>query len=174
MLDHEDVLFRPGDDRVASLFLWHFCEEVEHRSSALVVFDAVVDDRWYRTRATRRTFRHVMSVYRNILRGFEEHVPEPDRRAEYRNVSPDGMRREEVVNRLPIPAGWRQRLGILPPSPFAPAGNPEMVVLLYRLLRSQVPHHQPVHEPLPAFADTWFRAYDSGADVSRFYSATAG
>jgi len=26
LLDHEDELFRPGDDRVASLFLWHFVE----------------------------------------------------------------------------------------------------------------------------------------------------
>ena len=39
MLDNDDILFRPGDDRVASLFLWHFVEEVEHRSSALVIYD---------------------------------------------------------------------------------------------------------------------------------------
>lgn len=32
MLDHDDTLFAPGDDRVASLFLWHFVEEVEHRA----------------------------------------------------------------------------------------------------------------------------------------------
>ncbi|MGB2920958.1 MAG: metal-dependent hydrolase, partial [Mycobacterium sp.] len=43
MLDHDDTLFAPGDDRVASLFLWHFVEEVEHRSSALTIYDAVVD-----------------------------------------------------------------------------------------------------------------------------------
>ena len=36
MLDNEETLFRPGDERVASLFIWHFVEEVEHRSSALV------------------------------------------------------------------------------------------------------------------------------------------
>ncbi|GIE36198.1 hypothetical protein Ait01nite_092430 [Actinoplanes italicus] len=174
MLDHEDVLFRPGDERVASLFLWHFCEEVEHRSSALVVFDAVVNDRWYRTRVTRATFAHVMTVYRNILRGFDRHVPESDRRAEYRNVSPGGVRREEAVNRLPMPSSWRRRLGIAPPSPFAPAGNAEMLVLVYRLLKSQVPHHRPQHEPLPAFAAGWFAAYDRGLDLSRYYSATAG
>ena len=39
MLDNEATLFRPGDERVASLFLWHFVEEVEHRSSALVIYD---------------------------------------------------------------------------------------------------------------------------------------
>jgi len=30
MLDNEKILFRPGDDRVASLFLWHFVEEVDY------------------------------------------------------------------------------------------------------------------------------------------------
>src|SRR5436190_18849703 len=44
MLDHERELFRPGDDRVASLFLWHFVEEVEHRSSAMIIYRAVVGD----------------------------------------------------------------------------------------------------------------------------------
>ena len=41
MLDNEKTLFRPGDDRVASLFLWHFVRG-RHRSSALVIYDAVV------------------------------------------------------------------------------------------------------------------------------------
>ncbi|HWS34411.1 MAG TPA: hypothetical protein VN408_16925, partial [Actinoplanes sp.] len=101
----------------------HFCEEVEHRSSALVVFDAVVPNRWYRSRVTQATFRHVMTVYRDILRGFDRHVPEHARRAGYRNVSPDGVRREEAVSRFPLPAGLRRRLGVVPPAPFAPAGN---------------------------------------------------
>ncbi|WP_433790018.1 metal-dependent hydrolase [Actinoplanes sp. CA-252034] len=173
MLDHEDVLFRPGDERVASLFLWHFCEEVEHRSSALVVFDAVVHNRWYRSRVTKATFSHVMTVYRTILRGFDRHVPEADRRAEYRNISPDGVRREEALTRLPFAGGLRKRLGISPPSPFAPAGNTEMAVLAYRLLLSQVPHHRPANEPLPDFAARWFEAYDRGLDLSLYYSATA-
>jgi hypothetical protein len=133
----------------------------------------VVDSRWYRTRVTTATFSHVMTVYRNILRGFDKHVPEADRRAEYRNVSPDGVRREEAVTRLPMPASWRRRLGIAPPSPFAPAGNAEMTALVYRLLRSQVPHHRPQNEPLPAFAADWFAAYDRGLDLSLYYSATA-
>src|SRR3954468_21263437 len=173
MLDHEDVLFRPGDERVASLFLWHFSEEVEHRSSALIIFDAVVGNRWYRTRATRKVFRHVMRLYRDILAGFDEHVPEADRRAEYRHVSPDGVRREEMLGRLPVPSAVRRRLGMFPPSPFAPASNVEMLVLVYRLALSQVPHHRPQKEPLPAFADSWHEAYAGGRDVTRFYSSCA-
>jgi predicted metal-dependent hydrolase len=171
MLDHEDVLFRPGDERVASLFLWHFVEEVEHRSSALIVYDAVVGNRWYRARVAPKVFRHVMTLYREILAGFDKHVPVEDRRAESGNVSPDGTRREEVLSRLPIPASWRSRYGVIPPSPFAPASNLEMLTLAFRLVRSQVPHHKPAKEPLPAFADDWFRTYDGGADVTRFYTS---
>lgn len=175
MLDHQDVLFEPGDERVASLFLWHFVEEVEHRSSALIIFDDIVGNRWYRTKMVRRVFGHVMQVYREILAGFDEHVPHDVRQAEYKNVSPDGVRREEVLARLPIPSSWRTRLGMFPPSAFAPASNLEMFLLAYRLIRSQVPHHRPQEEPLPAFADTWFKAYERGHDVTRFYtSALAG
>jgi predicted metal-dependent hydrolase len=171
MLDHEDVLFRPGDERVASLFLWHFVEEVEHRSSGLVVCDAVVKSRYYRTRVTRSVFRHIMQLYRDILAGFEKHVPEADRGASYRSVNPAGMRREEMLARLPLRPSWRTRLGMFPPSTFAPASNREMLILVYRLLLSQLPHHRPAREPLPRFADTWFRRYAEGHDVTRFYSA---
>lgn len=45
MLDHDDTLFAPGDDRVASLFLWHFVEEVEHRKARrLIIYNGLVDD----------------------------------------------------------------------------------------------------------------------------------
>ncbi len=53
MLDNEATLFRPGDERVASLLMWHFVEEVEHRSSALIVYDAAIGDSWYRIRRCR-------------------------------------------------------------------------------------------------------------------------
>jgi predicted metal-dependent hydrolase len=173
MLDHEDVLFRPGDERVASLFLWHFVEEVEHRSSALIVYDAVVGSRWYRTRVARKVFRHVMTLYREILAGFDEHVPLAGRQAEAANVSPDGVRREEIVSRLPISPRWQRRLGFIPPSAFAPASNFEMLVMAYRLVLSQVPHHKPAREPLPRFADKWFSSYAKGHDVTRYYSSVA-
>src|SRR6201998_618268 len=62
MLDNEETLFRGGDDRVASLFMWHFVEEVEHRSSALVIYDAVVGDTWYRTRAVPGVVKHLLRV----------------------------------------------------------------------------------------------------------------
>ncbi len=63
LLDNEATLFAPGDERVASLFLWHFVEEVEHRSSALIVYDALVRSRSYRTRAV-----HHQAHQRGLLR----------------------------------------------------------------------------------------------------------
>jgi predicted metal-dependent hydrolase len=171
MLDHEDELFRPGDERVSSLFLWHFCEEIEHRSSGLIVYDAVVPNPWYRVRVSRAVFRHVMAMYRLILAGFEKHVPESDRQAGYQDIAPERVNRQEVVSRLPLPESWRKRLGETPPSPFAPASNWEMLIFAFRLALSQKPNHKPEGEPLPPFAAVWFDHYDAGADVRAYYSS---
>jgi hypothetical protein len=40
-----------------------------------------------------------------------------------------------------------------------------------RLLRSQAPGHRPAGERLPRWADTWFAAYDRGADMTTFVGA---
>ncbi len=79
MLDHDATLFAPGDDRVASLFLWHFVEEVEHRSSALIIYDAVADDPWYRMRVAPSIFNHVWAVLKVACEGFNKHVPLEER-----------------------------------------------------------------------------------------------
>lgn len=50
MIEQREHLYN-GDCRVASLFLRHYVEEIEHRSSADIIFDGVVGNRWYRLRA---------------------------------------------------------------------------------------------------------------------------
>ena len=80
MLDHDDTLFARGDDRVASLFLWHFVEEVEHRSSALIIYNSVIDDPWYRMRVAPSIFKHVWSVLRIACEGFNKHIPVEERK----------------------------------------------------------------------------------------------
>lgn len=168
MLDHDATLFAPGDDRVASLFLWHFVEEVEHRSSALVIFDSVVGSDLYRMRMAPSIFRHVLKVVRTAGHGFNEHVPLEDRKVD--SVSMFAAYR------------YRRRLGrLLPPlrvpdhgtMPRAFAGLPlrEQLTALTGVVRSQLPNHNPAHEKLPALADLWFRRYDDGYDVSRWYTA---
>ena len=59
ILDNRDSLFGGGDRRVASLMMWHFVEEIEHRSSGLILCRHINPDPWYRVKHTRATFRHV-------------------------------------------------------------------------------------------------------------------
>lgn len=74
LIDHRDILFAGGDARVASLMLWHFCEEIEHRSSAITVFNAVVGSPLYRLRSTSAWRRHGAEIARLIYQGFRDHV----------------------------------------------------------------------------------------------------
>src|SRR5215475_6467553 len=67
ILDHRASLLEPGEPRVASLFAWHFVEEIEHRASALVVYDAIVGDPWYRLRVVGPALAHAVGLYGRIL-----------------------------------------------------------------------------------------------------------
>ena len=75
MLDHREHLFN-GDARVASLFLWHFCEEIEHRSSGLVIYDHVYGNYWYRVSRFKGFMRHVGTVIAAITEEFQKAFPE--------------------------------------------------------------------------------------------------
>jgi predicted metal-dependent hydrolase len=167
MLDNEATLFRPGDERVASLFLWHFVEEVEHRSSALLIYDAVVGRPWYRMRALPAIFKHLVKAMTVIAEGINAHVPLADRMVDARTLLPAF----NLGNSL------RQKFGTsVPRTPPAFSGVPqrEKLVAVTRVLMSQTPFHDPEHEPLPAFADEWFARWDRGGDVTRWYSAEVG
>ena len=76
VLDNRALLFAGGDARVASLFLWHFCEEIEHRSSALMVYDHLVGDYWYRFKNTRGFQAHARSIFEILTEEFKQHVPD--------------------------------------------------------------------------------------------------
>ena len=89
MLDNEETLFRPGDDRVASLFMWHFVEEVEHRSSALVIYRrGGGSEPWYRLRVLPAVVKHLLEhVMALIADGVNAHVPGADRKVDARMLS---------------------------------------------------------------------------------------
>src|SRR6476646_4847437 len=53
MLDNRDALFGGGDRRVASSMMWHFVEEIEHRSSGLLLCKHVNPNPWYRVKHVR-------------------------------------------------------------------------------------------------------------------------
>ena len=166
MLDNEETLFRPGDDRVASLFLWHFVEEVEHRSSALVIYDAVVGKPWYRIRALPAIFKHLLEVTAIIADGVNKHVPWEDRQVDARTMLPGYNLRQSVRRRLS-----RTTAQPSTPSALSSVAHREKAVAVARVLLSQTPFHNPAHEPLPDFADEWFDRWDRGGDVARWYTS---
>lgn len=164
LLDNEATLFRPGDERVASLLMWHFVEEVEHRSSALVVYNAVVDDKLYRLRVLPRVVKHLMQVTTRLFDSIDANVPVSERGVDARDFAPlsgvldkvRGPRRDAVRRVKPAlhTVPWKQKLGTTA-----------------RVLMSQTPLHDPAKEPLPEFAGRWFERYNRGDDVCHWYSS---
>lgn len=174
MLNNRAALFEPGDDRVASLFLWHFVEEIEHRSSALRIYDAVVGRPWYRLRVMPRVFGHAEGVFTGIMAGFDAHVPPEDLMVSTRRVMSTAMWLREVAGRVP---GLRRMAARAPedayPTAFGAVPSGDLARMAWRLALSQVPGHRPAREPLPAFADEWLAGYESGRDVTRWFASTA-
>lgn len=168
LLDNADTLFRPGDDRVASLLIWHFVEEVEHRSSALVIYDAVVGRPWYRIRALPAVVKHLMEVMAIVADGVNAHVPESDRKVDARTLL--------YTHRMKLALRQLNRFGAKRPTPdfpgpFSTVPLKESFTAGARVLMSQTPFHNPTHEPLPELAGRWFERWDAGGDVTRWYSA---
>jgi predicted metal-dependent hydrolase len=77
IIDHRDVLFG-GDSEVSSLFLWHFCEEIEHRSSAIMVYNHVYGDHIYRMRNVKPMMAHGRDVSIMLQDVFRKSVPDFD------------------------------------------------------------------------------------------------
>jgi predicted metal-dependent hydrolase len=94
ILDHRDSLFAGGDNRVASLMMWHFVEEIEHRSSGLMLYRHLMPDPWYRVKRVRQTFRHVGTIAATVAKAFDEHIPFEDRGASAEQVMSSALRRE--------------------------------------------------------------------------------
>lgn len=168
-LDHEDMLFAPGDERVASLFLWHFVEEIEHRSSALMVYDAVHDSYPYRLKTIAGVVKHIDEILRIISRGFQEHVPLADG-GSFGRLIPDGL------SLGALRAAQHAARELTSPGQATYAGVPkrEVLAMLIGLVRSQGPHHDPTFENLPEFAGKWFDRYDEEPkSAARWYTIGA-
>ncbi|KHO22380.1 metal-dependent hydrolase [Mycolicibacterium setense] len=165
-LDHEDKLFEPGDERVASLFLWHFVEEIEHRSSALMVYDAVHDSYLYRLKTIAGVIRHIDELLKIISTGFRKHVPEADGGA-YAAMLPAGLSLRAMRS------SQRAARQFSTPRQATYSGVPkrELAEMAIGLVRSQGPSHDPTFERLPHFAARWFRRYnEEPKSAGRWYS----
>ncbi len=168
-LDHEDKLFAPGDERVASLFVWHFVEEIEHRSSALMVYDAVHNSYPYRLKTLGGVVKHIDEVLKMISRGFAEQVPAADG-GEFAALIPAGLSPAAML------AAKRAARRLSAPRQATYAGVPkrELLDMVVGLVRSQGPGHDPTTERLPAFAGRWFNRYnEKPSSAARWYSVGA-
>jgi predicted metal-dependent hydrolase len=160
ILDHRDSLFASGDTRVASLMMWHFVEEIEHRSSGLLLYRHLMPDPWYRVKHIRQTFRHVGTIAATVAKAFDEHIPFDDRGASAQEAMSSALRRE---------LGYRmhKRVGGSAPM-FHAVSAGRLLRMLWGLTLSQTPYHDPADQPLPDCADTWMREYERGADMTTF------
>jgi predicted metal-dependent hydrolase len=101
IIEHRDALFAGGDPRMSSLMLWHFCEEIEHRSSALKIYNHVVRNPWYRLYHLRGVFTHVGKNAARLVEAFKQHVPEAH-----------GVKAGAGLARLPKPVRAKMSRGI--------------------------------------------------------------
>jgi predicted metal-dependent hydrolase len=167
ILDNGDSLFKGADPRVAALMAWHFVEEIEHRSSGLILYRHLGQDPWYRVRHVRATFRHIGEVAAAIARTVDAVVPLADRLVSAEDLMSIALLVDEFKYRGPV--GRRQaarRSG--PPTLFGTVPTSQLAKMVWRLALSQMPNHNPVDQPLPEWADTWMSEYARGTDMTMF------
>lgn len=174
MLNNADSLFAPGDDRVASLFIWHFVEEIEHRSSALIIYDAVVGDPWYRMRMAPSVFQHGGEVMVKAARAFNKHIPLEERKVDATSMFGSHGLKANLLQRFPS----LQRNGRFDIPDYGPIQKfyphvplREQVAAALGVMRSQIPGHNPARQKQPALAAQWLARYEAGYDVTRWYTA---
>jgi predicted metal-dependent hydrolase len=161
VFDNRGPLFTGGDERVGTLLIWHFVEEIEHRSSALMIQSHLTPDRWARIRLAPTVFRHVSGIYEQVVDGIVAHVGEEECGIDPATGTPVEMWRSEVRARLP-------RRGPRPSSMLGHVPGRDLRTMVRHLATSQLPRHRPADEPLPAWIDRWHAAYDAGADISSY------
>ncbi|MEW5808056.1 MAG: metal-dependent hydrolase [Actinomycetota bacterium] len=169
LLDNEHLMFAPGDDRVASLFLWHMVEEVEHRSSALTIYHAVTGRRVRRLGVLPGVVKHIVAtLVPAYVDGVNAAVPLRDRVIDLREMSASWRTRQWLAEAI-----LRRRSGHRRVPMTAGIDRVDKRRALRGLLGSQSPFFDPSDEPLPAFATRWFERYERGGDVTHWYGSAA-
>ena len=167
ILDNRDSLFAGSDMRVASLMTWHFVEEIEHRSSGLVLYRHLSPDPWYRVKRVRDTFAHIGDVATGIARTIDAVVPFEQRGASALELMSISLLVGEFKYRGPGGGRRRARRGGSP-TLFGTVPTADLAKMVWRLALSQAPNHDPGEQPLPDWADTWMTEYARGTDMTRF------
>ena len=165
ILDNRNSLFTDADPCVGALMTWHFVEEIEHRSSGLILYNHLTSDRWYRVRHISHTFRHIAEVAAAIARTIDEVVPVEDRVVSAEELMSPALLFDEFKFRGP--GGRRRRTKSSgAPSLFASVPSADLARMAWRLALSQTPYHDPADQPLPEWAQTWMSRYERGVDMT--------
>ncbi|MCB0221280.1 MAG: metal-dependent hydrolase [Chrysiogenetes bacterium] len=143
IIDNRRSLMHGGDARVASALLWHFCEEIEHRSSALNVYQHIYGNRFRLLEILPQSLLYMRGLSGLMIREFVRVVPEEMARA----------RLSEAWAGIP---SWQKYR------------------MLFNLLLSQTPWHNPKRAALPRWANKWHAAYDAGTDMTQFVGVRVG
>lgn len=167
VLDNRDSLFAGSNQRVASLMTWHFVEEIEHRSSGLILYRHLSQVPWYRVKRIRDTFRHIGDVAADIARTIDAVVPFEERGASAQELMSIALLVDEFKYRGPG-AGRRRARRTGCPTMFNSVPTGDLAKMVWRLALSQAPNHEPGEQPLPAWADTWMAEYARGTEMTTF------
>jgi len=141
IIENRNLLFKNPDPRIASFFIWHMVEEYEHRSSAVNVYNEIVGSYWYKLKCLPKVAKHLWLVGDTIAKGVDECVGPLE----------GGVMPSEIE-------GFAQYV------PFK-----EKRRVIFELLRTVLPGHDPEKETLPEWAVQWFKDEESGMDMSNYY-----
>lgn len=141
IIEQREPLLSQCDQRVASLILWHFVEEFEHRNCAIDVYNEVVGSYWFRLKAIPAVIKHFIDVGEIIQNGIDQSVPIDKNPFGHRNFSGMG----KGISRMQI------------------------AHYFYHLFLSQMPLHKPDNLETPAWAVQWFKDEINGVDMTRYY-----
>lgn len=145
VIDHREALFSKGHVKVSSLFLWHAIEEIEHRSSAYVIYNEFVKNKWYRITKVPHLAKHLSEFFKMIGEEFEKNVP-----LEIRTAGMDHP---------------PEALGMIP--------RKRRMLLTLNLIKCFFPWHNPKNEIEPEWFDEWMHAEEEGCDMTQIYGNAA-
>lgn len=151
LIENRTSLFAEGDARIGSMVLWHFIEELEHRNSAKIVYDAVVPNPWYRLTTAFRSIAHIFYCVNLICDDLLRIVPLEDRE----------------------PAGYSPEKGVANQKAVAKHLSNLLTVSSLKAglssLTSLSPYHNPAKIKMPRWVDQWYRSEQLGEDMTVYY-----
>ena len=160
MIEHRDKMYG-GDSRVASLFLWHYVEEIEHRSSAGIIYEGIVGDPWYQLATLPHAIAHMNDLGRIVADGFSASIPVEDLGVDPRAA----IWRTELLRRIPLVRHFAKHNT---PGIFRDIPTREIVKMVVGLVKSQNPYHRTGDFAPPPWFHIWMDSYEAGEDMAHY------